>query len=298
MNWNKLGCIYKPDGSVGWKRTHAANPVAEHVTGDIYRIYFSARAEDNRASIGCIEIDITNPFQVIDEPNEPVLEIGEIGCFDDSGVSMGCLVSRANKRYLFYLGWNLGVTVPWRNSIGLAISEDGGPFIRVSKAPVLDRNRYDPYSISYPFILVENDKWRMWYGSNKSWGKSQEDMAHLLKYAESDDGINWFPTGEISVNFQNDNEYAMSKPSVLKEDGIYKMWYSYRGKAYRIGYAESSNGIHFVRKDQLAGITVSDIGWDSETVEYPNVFVHKGIKYMLYNGNKYGLTGIGLAVLE
>jgi hypothetical protein len=69
------------------------------------------------------------------------------------------------------------------------------------------------------------------------------------------------------------------------------MWYSYRGKNYRIGYAESDDGLNWKRKDEDAGIDVS------EMIEYPFVFDHKGGRYMLYNGNGYGKTGIGLAVL-
>jgi hypothetical protein len=44
------------------------------------------------------------------------------------------------------------------------------------------------------------------------------------------------------------------------------------------------------------GIDVSDDGWDSEMIEYPFVFKHDGLRYMLYNGNGYGRSGFGLAV--
>ena len=123
-------------------------------------------------------------------------------------------------------------------------------------------------------------------------------MAHVIKYAESNDGISWKRDGRIALNFKNDQEYAMSRPFVIKESGIYKMWYSYRGDAYRIGYAESSDAIQWNRKDELVGIDVSAGDWDSETVEYPFLFDHKGQRYMFYNGNAYGKTGFGLAVLE
>jgi hypothetical protein len=33
-------------------------------------------------------------------------------------------------------------------------------------------------------------------------------------------------------------------------------------------------------------------------IEYPFVFDHDGERYMLYNGNGYGKTGIGPAVLS
>jgi hypothetical protein len=73
------------------------------------------------------------------------------------------------------------------------------------------------------------------------------------------------------------------------------MWYSYSTGSFRIGYAESKDGIIWERKDDEAGIDVSDSGWDSEMIEYAFVFKHKGKKYMLYNGNSFGRDGFGLA---
>ena len=77
-----------------------------------------------------------------------------------------------------------------------------------------------------------------------------------------------------------------------------RMWYASRGDSYRIGYAESKDGLTWTRKDHESGIDVSESGWDSEMLAYPYVFAHEGDYYMLYNGNDYGKTGIGLAVLE
>ncbi len=76
------------------------------------------------------------------------------------------------------------------------------------------------------------------------------------------------------------------------------MWYSFRGLRYRIGYAESLDGLQWERLDHLAGIDISESGWDSQSVEYPYVFEHRGQKFMLYNGNGYGATGFGIAVLD
>jgi len=85
------------------------------------------------------------------------------------------------------------------------------------------------------------------------------------------------------------------------------MWYAHRGSrdyrtnpeySYRIGYAESSNGMDWKRMDELVGIGVSDSGWDSKMIEYPCVYDYAGKRYMLYNGNGFGVTGIGLAVWD
>jgi len=63
------------------------------------------------------------------------------------------------------------------------------------------------------------------------------------------------------------------------------MWYSYRGrnniKTYRIGYAESFDGLQWIRKDDDVGIDVSKTGWDSEMICYPFVFDYKEERYML-----------------
>ena len=297
--WRKLGVVFCPNHQHDWMVSHAANPVAEHHQDDVVRFYFGCRDEQKRSSIGYVDVDLRLPTEVIGVADEPVVAPGEIGTFDDSGTSMGCLVRLGDKRLLYYVGWNLGVTVPWRNSIGLAVSE--GPkerFRKVSRAPIMDRGDHDPFSLSYPWVMLDHGIWRMWYGSNLSWGKGKEEMIHVIRYAESNDGIHWQRSDQIAVDVRGDEEYAVSRPCVVEDNGVYRMWYSYRGAAYRIGYAESADGVNWKRLDQRAGIEPSGSGWDSDSVEYPCVFEHAGQTYMAYNGNGYGESGLGLAVLD
>jgi predicted GH43/DUF377 family glycosyl hydrolase len=298
MRWTKLGRIFCPVNESNWMVSHAANCVAIQIGEDRYRIYFSTRDVSNRASIGWIEIDIRDPENILEVSREPALSPGPVGAFDDSGVSLACVVIDEGIYYLYYTGWNLGVTVPWRNSIGLAVSQDGLRFERYSPAPILDRNRTDPFSLSYPFVLRRENGWKMWYGSNLSWGPDQRDMKHVIKFATGSDAMTWSPTGAICVGIDHPSEYAFSRPFVINEGQAWKMWYSYRGEAYRIGYAESADGVAWNRLDSTVGIEPSDSGWDSESIEYPWLFDHGSRRYMLYNGNRYGLTGFGLAVLN
>ena len=76
------------------------------------------------------------------------------------------------------------------------------------------------------------------------------------------------------------------------------MWYSFRGDFYKIGYAESQDGVRWQRKDEVSEIKVSSDGWDSEMIEYPYIFECMSNRYMLYNGNGYGKSGIGIAIYE
>jgi predicted GH43/DUF377 family glycosyl hydrolase len=297
MKWQKLGRVYVPSGELPWARSYAANPVAEWVKDDLFRIYFSTRNEKNQSSIGCVFLDLNHPTRGIEASSEPVLSPGDLAMHDDSGVSIGQILSVNGKRYLYYMGWNLSVTVPWKNSIGLAISDVGQDnFKRTSRFPIIGLDDIDPYTISYPWVRVEDGLFRMWYGSNLKWGAEKKDMLHVIKYAESHDGIHWKKSDHICIDSTGPAEYAICKPCVLKDGNTYKMWYSYRGLTYRIGYAESKDGITWTRLDHMSGIDVSKDGWDSEMIEYASVFDHKDKRYMLYAGNTFGKTGFGIAV--
>ena len=297
MKWEKLGQVFVPNSEQSWMQSHASNPTAEPIEGSLFRVYFSCRDGDNRSSIGTVVLDVSDRPRVLELFSEPVLAPGTRGMFDDSGASMGCLVRVGSKRYLYYTGWNLSVTVPWRNSIGLAVSEHSdAPFRKWSLAPIIDRAPTDPFSLSYPWVLKEGDEWRMWYGSNLSWGPGKSDMFHVIKYASSTDGLCWKRDGQQVVGDSDPKQYAFCRPTVMRLGTKYCMWYSYRGNAYRIGYAESPDGLHWERMDDKAGIDVSDSGWDCEMIEYPCVFAHDNRLFMLYNGNDFGRTGFGLAV--
>ena len=301
QKWKKLGLIFSPQVHSPWMISHSSNPTALQLKDSVYRIYFGCRDKSDRGSIASFDLDL-NSLQDPDKPQnlsqKPVLGPGTTGGFDDSGLSMGAAVENEDgSRFLYYIGWNLGVTVPWRNSIGLAVAQPGEEtFERFSRAPLLDRSDEDPYSMSYPWILkVESDKWLMYYGSNLSWGKTEKDMQHVLKVATSSDGIVWKRDRHTAVGLQGD-EVGLSRPCVIKDKDMFRMWYSYRAGAYKIGYAESSDGLNWTRMDDKVGIDVSSEGWDSKSISYACVFDYAGKRYMLYNGNDYGRSGIGLAV--
>ena len=116
---------------------------------------------------------------------------------------------------------------------------------------------------------------------------------------QSDDGFHWNQCSHICMSFNNEDEHGFGRPYVWKEDGKYKMLYSIRtySKGYYIGYAESENEINWIRKDEVAGISTSETGWDSQNISYPALIKHNNKTYMFYNGNGCGRTGFGFAEL-
>ena len=309
MAWLKKGLIHVPEFNGDWSVSHAQMPVVDLISEDVARIYFGTRNAEIHTVTTYIEVVASRPQEVLYVHDKPVLSCGELGCFDDGGAMLSWILTHQGKKYFYYVGWNAGVTVGYRNSIGVAVSEDGGKTVtRMFKGPIVDRSKTEPQFCSTPCVMVENGKWRMWYLNGVSWKKidgHSEPLTHI-KYAESDNGIDWVRNGQIVVDIRSD-EGGVAKPHVLKEDGIYKMWYCYRGAAdyrknpshaYRIGYAESPDGIAWQRMDDKAGIDVSAGEWDSVMLAYPYVYKHKGRKYLVYNGDGFGQTGIGYAVWE
>ena len=301
MTWQKQGVVFVPGAEIPWMGTHAAAPFVDHLEGDVYRIYFSSRDGMNRAQIGFIDVDVTRFSRIRAISAAPVVGLGARGTFDDSGALGGCIVNHGRQKYLYYSGWNVGGSVPFRNAIGLAISHDAGrTFTRCSEGPILDRSIHDPGFAAGPYVLIEGGTWRMWYSSCVGWRDEGAALKHYyhIKYAESENGIDWKRHGRVCIDFQSADEYAIAVPCILRDGRTYKMWYSHRGRRYRIGYAESLDGLSWKRLDDRVGLDVSASGDDSDMIEYPCVFDHGGTRFMLYNGNDYGKTGICLAVLR
>lgn len=295
--WRKLGLIFSPDNGPPWMASHAAVPFARRLSDSIYEVFFSSRDAAGRSNVGRVVLDIERPGKVLQLDSVPLLTPGELGEFDDSGAMLSWITPVNGTSYWYYIGWNLGRTVPFRNSIGLAL-ERGGSVDRAFAGPIVDRSRDEPHFTASCCVLNEGALWRMYYLSCVGWLRMGERVTHRyhIKYAESTDGVEWMRNGHIAIDFQDSEEYAISRPSVLPASDGYQMWYSYRGHAYKIGYAESVNGVDWQRMDAQSGIDVSATGWDSEMICYPHVVIHDDHELMFYNGNGYGASGFGLAM--
>ena len=299
--WEKLGRILAPDPRVPWMSTFTGSACAIPLDGGpLCDVYVTGRDDKNRSRIGKIRIDLEAPGKPPEIGSEPLLTLGDLGAFDENGTGYPCLVPRDGKISLYYVGWMPTVLTPYQAHIGLADLEPDGHFKRVSRAPVLERTDDDYLSLGSCYVLADDGLFRMWYTSYLGWGKSPGEPKHtyVIKYAESRDGLHWQRPGRICIGVEKEGEFAICRPSVLKTGGQYHMWYATRGEEYRIGYAISKDGLHWTRRDDLAGISVSGTGWDSKALTYPHVFESRGNLYMLYNGNEYGREGLGLARLK
>jgi hypothetical protein len=307
VGWVKRGRIFEVDGQAAWMASrHAQMPVPVAVGDGRLRVYFSTRDEQNRSRSGFFETDADQPASVAYVHDHPALNLGEPGAFDDRGVMASCVVEADGELYLYYVGFTTAVDSPYVTEVGLAVSTDGGvSFTRAESSPVLARDRGEHPGTNSPFILREDGVWKMWFGSFTGWDRTTEraEPVYVIRYAESSDGVRWERDDAACIQPLSDGE-ANARAWIVREGAGYRMWFSYRStvdfranrdRSYRIGYAESDDGVSWKRRDAEAGLGPSDKGWDSEMAAYACVYEHGGALHMLYNGNGFGRSGIGHA---
>ena len=305
MIWEKKGVIYAAENDVPWRNQFAMLPTPLLMDGDILRIFIGFCDKDNVGRIGYVDVNPNNPSEIYNVSDVPVLDIGRKGCFDDNGVVPISILRKEREILLYYIGFQLGVKIPYYMFGGVAISRDNGrTFKRYSESPVLDRRNDEVYARCGINVIFDQGKYRMWYIGSRAEGwvmsGGKPRPLYIMKYTESSDGIHWNEESVTCMSYNNEDEHGFGRPYVWRDGDILKMYYSIRtySRGYYIGYAESKDGIKWNRMDNKAGIELGNSGWDDTNMSYPFIYTYGEHTYMFYNGNGCGKTGFGYAELK
>ena len=303
MKWQKRGLIYGPTGDSDWAKHSALQPTPylNSATRSI-RVFSGFRDDEGVSRVGFVDVSAEMPSKILAVSPKPALDLGIAGAFDENGVVPCAVTEREGRLFLFYAGYQLGRKVKFCVFSGLAISEDGGElFTRYSQVPVCERTDNELLFRVIYTMMFDEGKWKAWYGGGSNFDTEDDKQypRYNIRYAESPDGIHLSDDFRVCIDLSGD-EYRVGRPYVIKENGTYKMFYGTGTKygGYRLAYAESADGIKWVRRDKDVGIDVSPTGWDSEMQAYPGIVNYEGQTYMFYNGNDYGRQGFGYAVLQ
>lgn len=316
MKWLKLGKIFDPtEHTLPSRCVEFAQSPQTLVLKDRVRVYFSTRERDSvgkyLSHVAFVDFE-RDMRQIIGVSTQQVIELGELGCFDEHGIFPFNVVRDVDRILAYTTGWNRKVSVSADASVGLAVSyDDGLTFKRHGKGPLLSASLKEPFLVADAFVARYGTRYHMWYIFGTKWQKFTEseppDRVYKIAHATSTDAINWQRDGRQIISDRLNADECQALPTVICLNGLYHMYFCYRqahgfrnqsSNAYRIGYAYSFDLVDWVRDDSLAGIDVSEEGWDSKMQCYPHVFFLDGKAYMLYNGNEFGRAGFGLAVLE
>lgn len=317
FKWKKLGRIYNPENIEGknWMKEYAQS-ASVVVFNDYIRVYFSCRsvADSTGKYISYqtyIDLKRDNLFEILGTAPNPVLDLGVLGTFDEFGTNPSSVVENGDEIRMYYCGWTRCETVPFNSAIGLARSLDGGnTFTKVGKGgPILSYSPDEPFLLGSPKVKKIEGTWYLWYAAGSKWitNNGRPEPVYKIRMATSADGINWVKANRNLIENKLEEDECQASADVFYFNNSFHMFFSYRysigyrfekDKGYRIGYASSNDLINWSRDDAKAGIDVSEEGWDSEMISYSYVFRLDNELYMIYQGNNFGKTGLGLAILE
>lgn len=128
------------------------------------------------------------------------------------------------------------------------------------------------------YVTKEDNQYRMDF----SWRRKKACAVTFSK-----DGIHWSePQITLAYDESTGWEDDLNRNCVLKIDGVYKMWYTGQARGYSyIGYAESTDGIHFERKFDDP-IMIPEYPWEGESVMNPCVLYENGEYRMWYSAGE------------
>lgn len=301
MRWEKLGFVFGPDGKLPWARHSALTPTPILLSDGTLRVYAGFRDDLGRSRVGFVDVDPEDPTRVVWASEQPVLDLGGKGAFDEYGMILGDIVSDGGLLRMYYVGFQRPPRDKFFAFTGLAESCDGGEsFRRRLDEPVLGPVTEGRTIRALHTVRREGEVWRAWYAIGSAW----EDLGgtpyprYSIAYGESADGISFPKEGVRCVEPARD-EYRIGRPRVLPWKDEYRMFYTYgtRMGDYRAGCATSPDGVVWERRDEEIGIKPSRSGWDSRHLSYLAPIKVEGRILAFYNGNDMGRAGFGCAEL-
>jgi hypothetical protein len=297
--WEKLGRVFCASGETPWMQSHAFVPTPFVLDSARIRVYAAFLDGDGIGRVGWVDVAVDDPTCVAAISTSPALDLGEPGSFDDNGVTPMCIVrDDQGTLRLYYTGWQLFPSIRYLMLTGAAVSRDGGlTFARLRTTPVLDRTSEELIARTAAYVERDGATWRVWYaaGSETIVRNRKRTPTYSIRFAESDDGLEWPSAGTEVLTPRPPDEFGVGRPCIVRRPPLCELWHSTRSisAGYRIGLACSEDGLHFTRADP--GIGPSAGGWDSEMMCFPYVVETAAGRYLFYNGNDYGRTGFGVA---
>ena len=267
------------------------------------RIFGGIRDEGGISRIGFIDVCSSNPSTIKYVHQEPALEIGDIGCFDDNGVILGSVIFDGENWRMYYVGFQKVEKIKFYAFTGVAISNNLKTFKRKYQTPILDRKDWMKFIGAIHTVIKEDDIYKVFYAAGNEWKEIDKKTypSYSTYYTESLDGYNFDFKKNKQIVSNDDFFYRIGRPTVHCDNGKYNMFCTYDtiNKNYGVKTFSSSDCIEWIEnKEFLNGFEKSSIGWDSEMVCYPNIIkTNIGKTYLFYNGNKMGQTGVGYCEL-
>ncbi|MCX8533637.1 hypothetical protein [Chryseobacterium luquanense] len=293
MNWEKIGAFDAQKYTKNWFQHSALQPTPIVLQNEI-RVFCGFRDASGISRVGFVDLDINDPSNILRVSDNPVLDIGTPGCFDDNGVVPSAVLSLKDKIYLYYAGYQIPKNVRFLVFGGLAVSDDfGKTFTRCFNVPVLDRTQDEQLFRVAHSVLEINNEFHAFYGGGSDFdsGKDKTLPKYDIRHLKSQNHDEFPKSGNILLKCEK-NEHRLGRPYVFKNKNLYEMYFGYgtEENPYWLTSAVSKDLENWQRNRERIIPKGSDMN-DDKMQAYPAVFEVNETKYLLYNGNDYGKYG-------
>jgi hypothetical protein len=103
--WKKRGLLYSCSGNNGFDFSHCHKPTPLILSDNLMRVYFGVRDKNSSTRTTFVDIDTTdiNNLKVVYIHDKPVIDIGKIGAFDDSGANVSSVLRVGDLIYMYFI---------------------------------------------------------------------------------------------------------------------------------------------------------------------------------------------------
>jgi len=298
VGWTKYAGnpVLNVGASGAWDDAEVFDPVILH-DGALYRMWYTGDRGGNPRLIGYATSG--DGLSWTRYAGNPVLAAGAPGSWDADGARWAAVISDGGVFKMWYTGRDASGT----NRIGYATSPDGIVWEKHAGNPVLDlgsAGAWDERRVSEPAVIKDGGVYKMWYGGRDSAGWDN------IGYATSPDGITWnkYAGNPVLAGSPPGSwDIVVYAPSVILDGGVVHMAYSgcnNVGTACEIGYATSTDGIHWTRQGRVVE-QGPDGSFDRYSADYPTLLRVGNtaeIGYSGYDGGNYRIGGASAPWLD
>ena len=205
-------------------------------TENNYKMWFTSTGKGTTSDIWRIG-SATSPDGLVWLRDPGFVIMGTPGEWDSRGTAAPSVLKIDGIDGIYKM-WYGGLKNGGIPQLGYATSQYGKVWEKYSENPIMAPSASEPAVVGDPHVIKELDNYTMFYHAYQP--PSTMNMATSL------DGINWVrsssnPIFSLSTSGSFDNS-QIAAPSVIKQNNIYRMWYSATGIGspyWRIGYAST-----------------------------------------------------------
>lgn len=224
INWERNSIPLLSKGSSGdWDSVKVETPSIIKLLDGSYRMYYAgSNLPDSEAGFQMGFATSPDGITWKKHRNSPVLRLGKKGDFDEISIFEPSILYKDGEYWMWYAGMSGKLQV----SFGLAKSKDGMAWEKKGEVMRIDieREGRNEVGITEDHVIWNGSEFEMFYAVLQDEGQVLNPIWHAV----SKDGINWIKDNGPILRKGDENSWTgqgIASPSVLFEDGKYRMWY-------------------------------------------------------------------------